>query len=55
MKHIFLCFLLYSVMTQAQEKKPYEMMVNDVKVVVVPTGNEIIQMNLVIKGGLQNY
>lgn len=39
----------------AQDKKPYEMMINGVKVIVVPSGNEIIQMDLVIKGGVQNY
>jgi zinc protease len=55
MKHIFFCLLLFTLAAQAQENKPYEMMVNGVKVVVVPSGNEIIQIDMVIKGGLQNY
>jgi zinc protease len=57
MKKIF--FLLLTVCTTAafaQEKgKPYEMMVNGIKVIVVPSGNEIVQMDFVIKGGVQNY
>ena len=31
------------------------MMVKGVKVIVVPSGNEIMQIDLVIKGGVQNY
>ena len=55
MKNIFFCFLLIATIAKAQEKKPYEMMVNGVKVVVIPSGNEIVQVDMVIKGGLQNY
>src|SRR6059058_1106330 len=56
MKNIFFCFcLLLVVVTNAQDKKAYDMTVNGVKVVVVPSGNEIIQIALVIKGGVQNY
>jgi predicted Zn-dependent peptidase len=55
MKNIFFWFLLIAFVSNAQEKKPYEMMVNGVKVVVVPSGNEIVQVDMVIKGGLQNY
>jgi zinc protease len=55
MKNIFFCFLLVTAVAKAQDNKPYEMTVNGVKVVVVPSGNEIVQVDMVIKGGLQNY
>lgn len=56
MKNIILCFcLLMAVATNAQDKKAYDMTINGVKVVVVPSGNEIVQIALVIKGGVQNY
>ncbi|HZH66927.1 MAG TPA: pitrilysin family protein [Flavisolibacter sp.] len=55
MKNIIFFFLLLSATANAQENKPYEMMVNGVKVIVVPSGNEIVQIDMVIKGGVQNY
>jgi zinc protease len=56
MKNIILCFfLLMVVSTNAQDKKAYDMTINGVKVIVVPSGNEIVQIALVIKGGVQNY
>jgi predicted Zn-dependent peptidase len=56
MKNIFFfLFILAFLPAMAQENKPYEMMVNGVKVIVVPSGNEIVQIDLVIKGGVQNY
>ena len=39
----------------AQQAKPYEMTVNGVKVVVQPSGNDIVVIQTVIKGGVQNY
>src|SRR4051794_20796420 len=39
----------------AQSKEPYEMMVNGVKVIVQPSGNEIVVIQTVLKGGVQNY
>lgn len=56
MKNIFfgLCFLL-TLNAIAQDNKPYDMTINGVKVIVVPSGNEIVQIDLVIKGGVQNY
>lgn len=47
--------MLAAVAAQAQQTKPYELMVNGVKVVVVPSGNDIIQVSTVLKGGVQNY
>jgi len=56
MKNIFFgfCFLV-SINAFAQENKPYDMTINGMKVIVVPSGNEIVQIDLVIKGGVQNY
>jgi zinc protease len=39
----------------AQKKEPYEMMVDGVKVIVQPVTNEIVQIQTVFKGGVQNY
>ncbi len=56
MKNILVCFfLLVAGATHAQNNKPYDMTINGVKVIVVPSGNEIVQIDLVIKGGVQNY
>jgi predicted Zn-dependent peptidase len=56
MKNIFFCFcFLLATVANAQDKKAYDMTVNGVKVIVVPSGNEIVQIDLVIKGGVQNY
>lgn len=38
-----------------QSGQPYEMMIEGVKVVVQPGGNEIIEIQTVFKGGVQNY
>jgi len=56
MKNIICCLIIIAAISvHAQQSKPYDMMVNGVKVIVVPSGNEIIQVSLVIKGGVQNY
>src|SRR3954468_19046217 len=56
MKNTFSCLFLFLVFSaNAQENRPYDMMINGVKVIVVPSGNEIVQVDLVIKGGVQNY
>src|SRR4051794_9789696 len=56
MRNIFICLLVLTTMVAgAQNNKPYQMMINGVKVIVVPSGNEIVQVDLVIKGGVQNY
>jgi hypothetical protein len=38
-----------------QNNKPYDLTVNGVKVIVYPSGNEIVVVQTVIKGGVQNY
>lgn len=41
---------------QAAAQKPaYEMTVNGVKVIVQPSGNDIVEIQTIIKGGVQNY
>src|ERR1700759_2652320 len=35
--------------------KAYDMMVNGVKVIVQPSGNDIVDIQTVIKGGVKNY
>jgi predicted Zn-dependent peptidase len=55
---IFLCSLLvalYAFPAFAQSKEPYEMTVNGVKVIVQPSGNEILEVRTILKGGVQNY
>jgi predicted Zn-dependent peptidase len=44
-----------SVITTAQNKPAYEMMVDGVKVIVQPSGNEIVEIQTIVKGGVQNY
>ncbi|GAC1424736.1 MAG: hypothetical protein NVS1B13_11220 [Flavisolibacter sp.] len=57
MKIIFYCFAFFFIGQTgfAQKAKPYDMVINGVKIIVVPSGNEIVQIDLVIKGGVQNY
>ena len=55
MKNILFFFLLIALAGRAQKTGPYDMLINGVKVIVVPSGNEIVQVDLVIKGGVQNY
>ena len=57
MKKIFLYILTGIIPTVmlAQMGKPYEMNINGVKVIVQPSGNEIVEILTIIKGGVQNY
>ncbi|MEO5561852.1 MAG: pitrilysin family protein [Chitinophagaceae bacterium] len=50
-----LTFISVPSMLMAQGSKPYDMMVNGVKVIVQPSGNDIVVIQTVIKGGVQNY
>ena len=47
--------LLPSSLIAQNNKKPYDMTVNGVKVIVYPSGNEIVVVQTAIKGGVQNY
>jgi len=57
MKKIFLYIItaVTPAIMFAQMGKPYEMNINGVKVIVQPSGNEIVEIVTVIKGGVQNY
>jgi zinc protease len=39
----------------AQKVAPYEMMASGVKVIVQPSGNQILEIQTIIRGGVQNY
>jgi zinc protease len=55
-KKIFILFIgtaLFSLKARAQQ--PYEMMVDGVKVIVQPSGNDIVEIQTAIKGGVYNY
>jgi predicted Zn-dependent peptidase len=39
----------------AQQNQAYDMTINGVKVIVQPSGNEIVVVQTIIKGGVQNY
>ncbi len=54
----YICLVIVAAMPlnmMAQSNQPYEMMVNGVKVIVQPSGNEIVVVQTAIKGGVQNY
>ena len=48
-------FILFVNFSFSQNKQPYEMMIDGVKVIVQPSGNEIVEIQTIIKGGVQNY
>ncbi|HEY4197686.1 MAG TPA: pitrilysin family protein [Mucilaginibacter sp.] len=57
-KKIFILFIaagLFSVQLAKAQKQPYETMVDGVKVIVQPSGNDIVEIQTVIKGGVANY
>ncbi|HZH01151.1 MAG TPA: pitrilysin family protein [Flavisolibacter sp.] len=39
----------------AQNTKPYEMNISGVKIIVQPSGNEIVEVLTIFRGGVQNY
>jgi zinc protease len=49
----FACGMFGRVM--AQQTAAYDMMVDGVKVIVQPSGNDIVEIQTIIKGGVQNY
>jgi len=55
-KHGIAPVILFApIMLAAQLDRAYEMNINGVKVVVQPSGNEIVVVKTIIKGGVQNY
>jgi zinc protease len=56
----YICTLLIaasitSVKPAQAQKKAYETMVDGVKVIVQPSGNDIVEIQTIIKGGVHNY
>src|SRR6476619_8114682 len=51
----FSFLLLISATGLAQKKAAYDFTVNGVKVIVQPSNNEIVVIQTIIKGGVQNY
>jgi len=55
-KNIIVLLLTGWLFTSAQAQKPaYETMVDGVKVIVQPSGNDIVEVQTILKGGVQNY
>jgi predicted Zn-dependent peptidase len=48
-------FVVTAATASAQKGDAYEMTVNGVKVIVQSSGNEIVEIQTIIKGGVQNY
>ncbi|MDX2049203.1 MAG: pitrilysin family protein [Chitinophagaceae bacterium] len=62
MKNIFFKYFIFLAVFNipghiafAQGKEAYEITIEGVKVIVQPSGNEIVEIQTVIKGGVQNY
>ncbi|MFM2359457.1 MAG: hypothetical protein RLY16_1450 [Bacteroidota bacterium] len=54
--HLLLLVTFGSLIAFGQDKPaPYELNIGGVKVIVQPSGNEIVEIQTVIKGGVQNY
>jgi len=56
-KKIFILFISATLfnLQMAKAQKAYEMTVNGVKVIVQPSGNDIVEIQTAIKGGVHNY
>src|ERR1041385_1450129 len=58
-KKIFILFVGVAAfnlqVVKAQQAKPYDMTINGVKVIVQPSGNDIVEIQTVVKGGVRNY
>jgi len=48
-------FLILGLSSFAQGKQAYELTINGVKVIVQPTSNDILEIQTIVKGGVQNY
>jgi zinc protease len=52
---LFTIALIAGLNTASAQNKAYETMVDGVKVIVQPSGNGIVEIQTIIKGGVQNY
>lgn len=53
--HLLILSLLVPIGLLAQQSAPYEMLINGVKVIVQPSGNDIVVVQTFLKGGVKNY
>ena len=56
-KKIWILFIaaLFNVKLAGAQQKAYETIVDGVKVIVQPSGNDIVEIQTIIKGGVANY
>ena len=54
-QYLTLCIVVLHPLGLWAQSDPYDMFINGVKVIVQPAGNEIVVIQTVIKGGVQNY
>ena len=55
LQYMVIITILIPCLVIAQSGKPYDININGVKVIVQPSGNEIVVIQTIIKGGVQNY
>ncbi|WP_276500433.1 M16 family metallopeptidase [Terrimonas pollutisoli] len=55
LQYMVIITMLIPCLVMAQTGKPYDININGVKVIVQPSGNEIVVIQTIIKGGVQNY
>ncbi len=48
-------FLIITQYSFCQKNEAYQMIIDGVKVIVQPSGNDIVEIQTIIKGGVQNY
>jgi len=46
---------IFNIKPAFAQQKPYETMVDGVQVIVQPSGNDIVEVQTIIRGGVQNY
>lgn len=54
-QYIIGAFAIMPMALSAQMNGPYDMSINGVKVIVQPSGNDIVVIQTIIKGGVENY
>ena len=54
-QYIIGAFVIMPLALSAQMNGPYDMNINGVKVIVQPSGNDIVVIQTIIKGGVENY
>ena len=52
---LFIAAAIYNIQPATAQQQAYDMMVDGVKVIVQPSGNDIVEIQTIFKGGVQNY